>query len=91
MQFLIINLVVDAEMESADNVKVNMPNFIQKVDAIKKFQLSHNGGGVRNSSSFDWWRNLKVDGGVKKKSRSETKFGLVEFMLVQTMNNYQKN
>jgi len=53
MQFLIINLVVDAEMESADNVKVNMPNFIQKVDAIKKFQLSHNGGGVRNSSSFD--------------------------------------
>ena len=53
---LILNLIVLAKMESAD--KVNIPNFVQKVDATKKFQWSHNGGDVIQCSSFNWWRNL---------------------------------
>ena len=53
---LIINLLVNNEMESAE--KVYMPKLVHKVNAPKKFQLSHNGRDVIIFSSFNWWINL---------------------------------
>ena len=47
---IINNLLVNAEIESAE--KVNMRKLVQKIDASKKFQLSHNGGDVIKCSNF---------------------------------------
>ena len=47
-------MLVNAEMESAE--KVNMPKLVQKIDASKKFQWSHNGGDVIKCSNFNWWK-----------------------------------